>query len=329
MDERLPDWTISELYEKAWDLLKKHKILWIFGAATAAVSYGGSSYHSNSSSFQNLPSSTGSTQTSISQVLGVATSTPFSDTLVHIFTSVPITLYLLLGLAIIVLMVTYFVIILIYSAWTSAALIQSIQTASRNQRPTIEDSSLKALPAIKPLIWLNVVPILVLILAAGIYFMLTILGASLSSSFIKVLMILLIVAGAVAFIIALVYLTLALIWAARKVVLDGSKAYPALKSGFEITKRKFWSSILLGIVNLVLSFIIALPLGLLFESLAGGGLDSAFSHANNIFLPAIAFIFFLAAYFVYSLVLGLLTAFKAAVWTLAYQKIRGKYDSAN
>jgi hypothetical protein len=321
-----PDWKISDLYSKAWQILKKNKVLWIFGMATLTLS-SNYNYHSNSAS---KPTNT-TPQTSshkISQVLGASTD-PFSQHLHQILSSVPVGMYILLGLAVFLVIILGLILSLIYSSWAQAALLKGINTAMNNQPVTINNSSNAAFPKIKPLIWLTVVPTLTFVIIAGLTFLIiSILLAALPGAA-KLIPSLLLFGAIITTVLGVIFLIMSQIWAPRLVVLEDRKPKEALFAGFKVAKEKFWAMILLGLVNTALSLaVVFIPLLIVL----GFGFFAVFSAQNyHQFLSPGFFvglaISILTLILIYTVGAGILNAFKATIWSLAYSKIRDKFNA--
>lgn len=306
------DWSISNLYEKSWEIVKRNKVLWLFGMAVAGLASGGSSYQgsgsSNSNGFGNL---SGVFQNLMSQ---------------HIFSLIPTYFWLILGIEILVLISLGLIISAVGGAWAQASLINAIQTALGNQRSNIRDSSEKAFSVLKPVIWLQIVPTLTIVISAIVTFGLLALGIALAGS-LKILFILLLIAAAFAFTIILILLSLTQIWSFRIATLDKKSGPASLSLGFKMAKKKFWPMILLGFLNTILSgLVIGIPLAIMVGLLVGGvsTLNGNFSLGISLLILGgiLVFIFI----FGYMLLVGILNAFKASVWTIAFNNIRGKYE---
>src|SRR3989344_1751955 len=151
MDKNLPDWEIGKLYNQAWSIIKKYKVLWIFGLATSA----GMSFNFNlpgnfdsdsikdiQQNFQSFPSEIASS--GFTQVLGASTSKPM-EIFSYLFSNVPFSFYIILGIEILAVIILFTIIGLIYSAWSQAALIEGIQTSLSNNTVCIRDSSENAM----------------------------------------------------------------------------------------------------------------------------------------------------------------------------------------
>ncbi|MCL5784314.1 MAG: hypothetical protein M1142_03100 [Patescibacteria group bacterium] len=328
------NWSISELYSKSWQIIKDNKILWLFGMAAVGLSSGSSRTNIKSGDidsirkfFQN--NDPGTTSNKITQVLGASTDT-FAETIKNLFFAVPIWVYVLLGLGILLLILANIILGIIYQAWANGALIAGVNAGAVSQKPTISQSSNNAFPAIKGLIWLNIIPTLIFFLITAVVLVILILGIVLLPSFSKAIPIILTVIAVIGAFIGWLLLTLTQIWASRRVVIDGKPGKQSFLTSFKLAKGRFWKMLGLGIVNILISlavgFIIAFPL------LIAGGItifSVLFSKSNSSLLGfAILSVIVTALIYIFisPILFGILNSFKATVWTLAYNKIKGEYD---
>lgn len=332
-----PDWTISELYNKSFEIVKKHKVLWVFGTAVAAFAGGGISSNFNSFSrvsdridfqkyFQNQPSPDHTNQ--ISQVLGTAASSATVPSLLQFVTNIPVYLWILLGIEVLAFIVISTIIGLASNAWANASLFQAIQSALNGKNTSIADSSQKAFPSIKPLALLYFVPGLIFWLTSILVFGLLAIGLSASGSGLRVVFIALLIFALLVWLYAAIHLTFIYIWAPRRIVLDEKPWKESFWASYRISRRKKWAMLILGLVNTILSgLIIGIPLAIVVGLLVSGALGLSASNltigAPLLFLGGFLFLAFILGGQVLG---GVLTAFKASVWTIAYDKIKGKYD---
>lgn len=328
------DWSIHDLYEKAFAMVKSNKVLWIFGMAAATLGAGGCNYNfsqlgnifpDQGKPLQDIPTTPPATYDQISQVLGTNTNQVFGI-IGQFFSGTPVYFWIILAVEILALVLLGLIINLINNAWSNAALIHGIQSAVDNKKPSLRESSEKAFTNIKSLIWLKVVPTLVLGLATLITLGLLFAGLSLIPS-LRIIFILLIIIAIFGLLFVFLFLSLSQIWAPRLVILENLQAKESLLKGLRISKKKFWSMMLLAMVNTILTAIImgtiiALIVGLVFV----GALSFGANQVIGIALIVIGGILILTFIFGWILISGFLTAFKASVWTLAYNNIRGKYD---
>src|SRR5205823_2003870 len=120
------------------------------------------------------------------------------------------------------------------------------------------------------------------------------------------------------------------IWAARRVVIDQKSAKQSFFLSFKIVKQKFWHMLLLGFINALCSFMVGIILIVPILIIGGIGIASFLvwqsSHSLPVILLSIGGIFLLIYIFASTLLGGILNAFKASVWTLAYAVIKGGLD---
>lgn len=329
-----PDWEIGTLYKKSWEFIKKNKVSWIFGSLVAGATSsfsGGSHARLNSKDlkdFQDIFNNFSSPKAqSFNTVLGNTTSS-FSETLGHIFSQIPIFFYVALGIEVIALILVGIVISLVLKAWAEASLLQTIELSIDKKEVSITNASHLAFKSIKSLLWLYIVPSGILFVSAGIVFLILVLLIVKGPIFLRIVSIGIMVISILIVLLLSLFLSYARVWAVRKVVIDKKQAKEALFGGLKIAKKKFWAMSLLGFVNgLAAFFVIGIPIGILAALLLGG----VFSYNSNaplaislIVTGAISILLFLC---IMPLLTGVITAFKAAVWSFAYKNIRGKYDT--
>lgn len=327
--DKQPDWKIEDLYRDAWSIVKKNKILWIFASALGA----GSSFNSNfkfndsdSKSFQEIFKNFESKPqlNEVNDVLGAATSS-VSDFLGSIFSAVPVWLYILLIVEFVVLILIGSIITLIYYSWAEGALLENINKIILGGKADIQEASKKALSYVKRLLFVGIVPGLLLTLIVFAIF-----GLLVFLSFITEMYILMGILGFI-FLIAVVYaytlLTFTLIWAPRKIVSENVSYKVALVSAYKIAKRKFWSTFLLGIINNIVAFVVFIVPSVVLAFLFGGGFAAGYFveelRIPLIILGGLLIIVVMLLFTVGSAVLG---AFKTTVWSLAFSKIKNKYE---
>lgn len=324
-----PDWIIEELYRKAWSIVKKNKILWVFAAAAGGGMSFNNSFNFRGNEFEGLQKFfDNSTIPSANEVdvLGTATSSA-SGLFSYLLSAIPFWFYIILAFELIILFLTGIIITLVYQAWAQGTLLEGIQACISDRKVEIKESSENAFKYIKSLMFLQIVPgfLITLAFAAGIvtaFFLLIAIDGTLKILF-GLLIFLLIVAAFFAFLM----LSMTLIWAPRIVVVEKKSAIDAFKSAFRITRRKFWSSLLLGIINNIISGLVILLPVIVFLVLIVAGIFIA----KEIVQFRLVFIILgvlLVFAFVLFLTLGgaIINSFKAIVWSLAYDKIKGKYD---
>lgn len=331
--QHAPDWEIGDLYNKAFKIAKEYKVLWIFGMAAGGAGFSNLNFNGGSNSFtekdiqefQNL-FNTKESMTSFPDVLGASTSKGW-DMVVQILASVPPWMYGLLAIEIFALTVFVVVVGLIYNAWAQAALLESVETSITGQKPTMRESCEKAFRSIKSLIWLMTIPMLVVMLSTLVAAAILITAMIAGPTAVKIIAGILLVVGLIAFVILLIFLALAQIWAPRIVVTEHVSAKESLMRGLKIARKKRGASILLGFVNTVVSGIVyGVPLAILIGLFLGGMFGFMFDQTVGVFLLALSGLLFIVFIFGSILLGGILNAFKTTVWSLAYRNIKGKYD---
>lgn len=320
-----PDWKISELYEKSWGIVKKNRVLWIFGMAVG-IGSGGANFNSNldTDSIERILNKEKETASILPNVLGEATDKG-SQFFSQLISAIPVPILLVIGLELLIIVVAGIIISFVYGAWANAALIQGIQNAINVRAVSIRDCSEKAFGSIKSLIWLEIITFLILLGAVFAFMIPILLVVAINNTALTVIMVLL----AILSIIPLILLfALTMIWAPLIVILDGKPAWESLKTGFALAKKKFWPMLGLGIVNSILAFFVV---GIPFVVLVGVvvGIIWGATQATNLtlVLAPLAAVLVLVALVGFILLSGIVTAFKASVWTIAYNAIRGKYDN--
>lgn len=322
-----PDWTIEELYRKAWQIVKNNKILWVFGAAIGA----GGSFNFNSnldkSDFKWLQKlfEGESTQTQeLARVLGAVTSR--SDTIIsQLFSAVPVYFWILLALEFFFLVLFSIFIAFIYQSWATGALLENVDRCIKGGKATIREASEKAFKILKPLLWLEIIPGLILTVGSIAGFALLGSAIFLAQGISKVVPGFLLFGFVIFLIYAWVMLIASLIWATRQVVSENKPAKEALLSGYNVAKKKFWAILLLGIVNNILvAIVFGIPIIILIGIIFGAVFASMAISALGIIMFIIGGVLIFAFIIAATIVSGILSAFKATVWSLAYNNIKRK-----
>lgn len=320
--QKIRDWRLRDLYKNSWQLVKKHKVLWLFGIAVGA-----SSYSSNSStdqkdieSLRNLFQNTEKSAQDLSMVLGDSTNT-FQEMVTSLFAGIPGYFFFFAIIEALFILFFALAVSIIYQSWAEGGLIAGIQSAVANGKVSIRESSEKAIPSIKAITLVRYVPNL--IFAAAIVLAFLLFGLTLGGPFGSILIFLIVVL----FVLAFVLLSFSQIWAVRKIVLEHLGAKQSLSEGYSITKHKFWAMLKVAIVNWLVSVGMIAVLVIPTAATLGGGMlliqDNPSAGISlmsfGLFLGVILLIF-------YGIVQGVVTAFTNTVWSLAYLKIKGKYD---
>ncbi|MDO8551544.1 MAG: hypothetical protein Q7S03_02590 [bacterium] len=333
IEKQGPDWKIAELYEKAWEIVKKNKVLWIFGAATAglASNFNTSNFRSSDTdSLQKIfqPGNSQPDSNQLTQVLGTATNNQSFDNFLSLFSTIPPYVYAILAVEIALALIAWIFFGVLKGAWGEGLLIAGSQAGAEGKKVTIQESSETVLPHLRPLIWLKVVPALVVFLGAFGVFGLLGIGMALGPTPVKIVVGIVMIVAFLALLWVFIYLTLSQIWAQRKVIFENMEGKEALFQSYRISRKKNGAMILLGLVNAILGFMaVLIPLGIVF--LLGYLFFKIGVFENGDLIPVLVVLaapLLLASVVGLMLIGGILNAFKAAVWTLAYNKIKGKYE---
>lgn len=329
-------WNIGDIYHQAFQIAKKYPVLWWFALATAA----GSSANSNirlpsdnsMSGIQELLKHTDKQSAlPLAKVLGAATG-PTADLFSQIFQAIPWYFYAILVFELLIAFLLVIVTSLIYQAWAQASLLQGIEASIKHEEPTMEQSSEKAFPLIKSFIWLHLVPPLgFILLSLPLFGMLVFLFVIVPGN-LKILIGLLFVLAIFAWVISLLFLAMTSIWAPRKVVVDQLSAQEAFTHALSLAKMKFWKTLLYGICNnlvaigINLLFIVGPIIVFLIAIFFGPAFFEKLPPAIMVILITVAVMLFIVWIIAMMVVEGIVTTFKAAVWSIAFHKLRRTHE---
>ncbi len=329
------DWEISELYSKAWNIAKKHKVTWIFGAAVAATAMGSSGNFNSSSSgnsesiqklFNNgLPEASSSAE--MSKVLGESIN-PFQQLLTDIWQRIPTHYFGILIAEMLFLMIVAVLITLIYKAWAHASLIESVYNAYKHNKTTIAEASEAGFKHIKSFIWLDIIPGIALILISIIFFVAIVLGFMTGNTILMILTGLIALVGGIFLIYYAILVSIGIIWGYREVAISNQSAKQAFLNGFKIAKHKKGASLVLGVINnLSITLIMMIPIFILIGMAISGLIYYGATKQISYILIGLGFTAVIILIPLLIIIGAIAQAFKAAVWTIAYDKIKGKYTN--
>lgn len=329
-----PDWKIGSLYREAWKIVKKYKVLWIFGMAVAAEGFSGSgssrfseNFNTYQKYFQNIQNTSNN---DLSMVLGASTDA-LSEHIAGIFGSIPPGMFLLLILEFLLIIGISIILSVIYNCWAEGSLLFGVQEAIANKNISISSASEKSFSVLIKIIQVRIIPNLLILLA----FILSLIILPFLSIFFGPLILLTAIIWFAFLAVVFLMINLSQIWAVRKIVTGQITAKQALRDGYEIAKKKFLPMILLGILNILLLFIIVMIIFIPAIGLFFGGFFMLFTGISGTAFDIIQVGFYLvvSAVILYgigqiaiSVASGIIKAFTTIVWSLAYQKIKGKYD---
>ena len=335
---------ISKIYSKSWQITKKYKILWFFGAILTILAGGGISY-SNFSSFGDLGSDLSSiTNHSSNQIATSSALTTTSNSVTNpwtvermmavlpgLFSQVPPLVWLMLVVAILILILIGVGVGYAGRAWILGAFIGGIDEAIDDKQLSINEISKHGFKSFKSQFWLLIVPGLIYFLYLLILISLALIVALMvgfsASDTVKIIL---------AFVGVLILLPLVIfpstllaatqIWSVRIATIEGVPGWQALKTGWKLVKGNWGYMFLLGLVNGFLSggvgcltMIILIPVSLML--LAIGAISFAVSPALGI-LVVVLFLLLLiclgsGAVFLY----GAYSLFNYSTWTVWYREL--------
>ncbi len=328
------DWEISDLYSKAWNIVKNHKVTWIFGAAVAATAAGSTNFRSNSSTNSddlqhlfNIMPKEATSSAEMTKVLGESIN-PFQQLFTEIIQQIPTYYYGLLIAEILFLIIVGILITLIYRAWAHASLIESVYSAFKHNKTAIAEASEAGFKHIKPFIWLDIIPGLIIFIVAFIYGLLFALGVILGNTTIKILVLILGIIGIFPLIYYALLISIAVIWAYRETALSDLSTKTAFWKGYQIAKKKKVASLILGFINNISTLIITMA-ALIIP--IGFGIVAFITYLNTKQIPYVLIgLSAISGLIIFPLLIvfgAIAQAFKASVWTIAYDKIKGKYTN--
>jgi hypothetical protein len=217
---------------------------------------------------------------------------------------------------------------IIYKAWAHASLIESVYSAYKHNKTNIAEASEAGFKHIKSFIWLDIIPGLAMFLVSFIFFITIILGFMTGNTTVMILTGLIAIVGLIFLIYYAILVSIGLIWGYREVAISDQSAKSAFWNGFKIAKKKKGASILLGFVNSIAGMIVTIvPLLIIF----GVGTSAVISYVMTKEIP----FYLIGATILATLIIlpimillgAIIQAFKASVWTIAYDKIKGKYTN--
>lgn len=320
----MASWDLSEVYSKSFAVVKKNKVLWVFGAfLTGSATFGlENSFNQDASYFDGLFSEQ-------------PTTNPLAEVITQTFSGVPPSIYLLFGIEILALIAFAITLTLITRAWGAASLIQGIQLALKGKQVSIAESSKLGFCNLKQLIIFQILTSLIglgLVLAAILVGVVLGVGIFLGGLLLKIIFGLLLILLIFAFLGVILFFTITIAFGERQVVLLGSAAKDAIYQGFKIARQKFWASLLLGFVNNLLAGAINLVITMIIlAGFVGPIIGGLFSFQDN---PSLATVLFTLAgvvltcfIIISTLAYGIIAAFKASTWTIAFNSLIGKKDA--
>ena len=324
----MPEIDYSQILKRSWQLTKKSKWLWLYGALLALFGTG-SGLGGN---FQfSLPSQTSPKKyhqilpNQTSQVLGETTS------LVSQWLSqINPTVWLFLLVSVMTVFLLSLAISLVLKSWAKGALIAGLKAADDGQSVNLANTSPQGIKAIKNLIILN---LLSFVLFVGFILACVVIGSAGYLLFhfsppLKTLW--LILAGTTSFLgllLALLLLSFTAVYAERLIVLHHHSAWQAWKRGFRFSRRHLIPTLIQALLNgvigcsigclstLALLVLFILPFTVFFVSLAK-------NQSSSLLASLAALVFFIPLILSFNLLVrAVLTVFTFSNWNLFCQQV--------
>lgn len=319
------DWMI-DIYKRSFEIVKKHKWLWIFGmmlVATSGVSFSGifQNFGNFSKLFGESTASGSSTPANFSLLSSVFSS------IINLFSQVPVSAYATLGISVVVAIILGIIITFVVISWAQGAAIGAINDGYNNNPVTLRAGSIYGIRSFKRIIWLLIVPGLLYFIAIIIPFIISliIMIALWDSSLGRLIGILIFLTFFFVMILASLAISASVIWAKRITVIEGKGAYESFKEGWGLVKTHFLKMIVLGCSNCILSCCLGATIVVSIGAaiVAGIGLMSVNKQVGVIFLAMIGIVV-LILILLGTLFGGIYTIFNYSTWNILYRQIRSK-----
>ncbi len=322
----------EKILKRSWQITKSHKKLWIFGMVLATLS-GGSGFQSNlrlPSNFfseeqgksifeipetppiQNLPQQT-------TQVLGAAT-----DTITDFFSNIPISVWIIVGITILIAIFLVIAITLFIREWARGALIASIHDTEDQKPPTLRQGSLHGISSAKRFIALHIIPGLlftILIIALALVF-----GALVFLIKATITRTLLAIVGSLIFIVFLVgggmLLVFTIILAEQVIIRKNLTTKEAVKKGFKLAKQHIFKMLGMGAIHLGLGCAVGcLTIIVVITLIAIIAIAFVINKTAGILTAIMIGIPIVALLLLSVLIRGIFLVFKTSNWTLLAREI--------
>lgn len=342
------EWSIWSFYRKAWKITWKHKKLWVLGFAVAIYASGGSyrsnSFPKNNSQKSTTPTSVSRTQTTpkittapapsptstfkpgpvgilnVAPASGENSSDPLSLIVLGI-TSVPLPFYILFGVEVLAFFIFAIILRFVTMGWAKAALILGVRDAVEKNTVDLTAAAQQALGRIKSMIWVDLVPWLLVLLAVIGGTIATFIVGAVFPPVAILLGIVLTIFGAYVFI----RVALASIFAERYVALDKMSGKAAFEKAYAFVKGNLWKTGRLGVAN-VLTAAIASALAIFFLVILAVvfALPFILTKQVNFYLLAAILPILLLVISVLSILNCVLKVFSYTTWYFALQYVNKK-----
>jgi hypothetical protein len=313
----------KQILARSWEIAKTHKVLWVFGMVVAALSGGSANFNlsGDQSAFSDLfqKSQMKEIPQETSNVLGT-----YTDTLSEMVRNISPWVWLVLAVSIFLAILAAIAISLYLRYWARGALIASIHDIEEGRSASLELGSRRGREVVRRLIYMNVAPWLVLMLAIAVIagvsvVLLTMVNLQPIRIVVVIIMSLLFLTIGVIGGIALV---MTLIIAEQIVVRENCSSKEALKKGLKLAKKYLGQLFAMGAINLGIGCAVGCATVFIFLLLAAVSfiVYSIDKHAGIVIAVIAALLVFV--FLLISLLLrGIYMVFNTSTWTLLFREI--------
>jgi len=313
----------KQILARSWEIAKTHKVLWVFGMVVAALSGGSANFNfsGDQSAFSDLfqKSQMKEIPQETSNVLGT-----YTDTLSEMVRNISPWVWLVLAVSIFLAILAAIAISLYLRYWARGALIASIHDVEEGRSASLELGSRRGREVVRRLIYVNVVPWLVLMLAIAVIagvsvVLLTMVNLETIRIVVVIIMSLLFLTIGVIGGIALV---MTLILAEQIVVRENCSSKEALKKGFRLAKKYLGQLFAMGAINLGVGCAVGCATVFIFLFLAAlSFIVFSINKQLGLVIGAIAAAVIMICILLFILLRGIYTVFNLSTWTLLFREI--------
>lgn len=319
-----------KILQRSWEIVKRQKVLWVFGMVLAVFAGGGGGFQSggNFDSFgeflkrkKEIPPETGE---KISAVLGAMTSDPGAF-FASMFSQIPPLFWVALVLGILILVAFGLVFGIFVRNWATGAIFGLVSEIEKGGEATLEKGSTLGRRSWKRLFLASLIIWGGLLLGAflGIFFSVVLI--LILPSPLKLIILIPLALGVIILIILAFVMILWEIFAKLVITLEDYPIRHALSFSWKLTKKFFWEGVVLGLINTGIGClvgcgtmtVIILAIGLI---VIGFLVHKSIGIFLLLCLGTLGLILILGGV----LIQGILKAFTSSNWVLMYLELKKK-----
>lgn len=314
------NFNFGEVLTRAWQIIWKHKVLWIFGilASCGRGGSGGSSGGGGESGFQtegpdlNLPPQA-----------------------FRLFQTIEDNLTTFIVIAVAVVCIIWIVTIFLSTIGKIGLIRGTVQTDDGAEKLIFGQLFSESIPYFWRMFWLSLIlslPVLIVgitIAIAAVFFIIQMAGSS--SLEVSMLGLIPLTIGCICLLVPIMFV-LGLIFrqAERAIVLEELGVLPAISRGWEVFKGNLGPiilmAIILAVIGIVVGFVVAIPfLFLVLPALFGVFLAGETQSFAPLIIPIVCFCLFIPVALILQ---GIITAYSESAWTLTYLRLTKPQDNA-